>query len=104
MHEAIRRNLKGGEITQEVLADDGARHRRDHDGRELRHPEIANDDLNGEQRAGDGGIECGRDTGGGAAPNERTQPALVDLEPLSDGRAEGGADLHDGSLTANRPS
>ena len=64
--------------------------------------EIAQNQLEGEEDAGDRGVERRRDAAGGAAGDEDAQPRLGHARQLAEGRAERRADLHDRALAADR--
>ena len=101
-HQLVGRNLEGRKVAEEMTADHRRRHRGDDDGRELGDAEVAEDDLDGEECAGHRGVEGGGDPGRGAAADQGPQASLADLQPLPDGRSDGGADLDDGALSTHR--
>jgi hypothetical protein len=98
--EGAGRGREGGDVAAPGAGDEGGDDGGDDDGAELGGAEFAEDDLDGEERAGDGGVEGGGDAGGGAAADEGAQAAAGHAHGLADARTDGGADLDDGAFAA----
>ena len=100
--EGTRRRREDRGVAVPGAGDDGGDHGRHDDGPELGRAEFAEDDLHGEQRAGDGRVERGGDAGGGPAADQRAQAARGHAHGLADARPDGRADLDDGTFAAGR--
>ncbi|MCO5546645.1 hypothetical protein L7F22_000078 [Adiantum nelumboides] len=83
------------------LGDDVRDHRADHQHAERLGAERPQDQLQAEDHPGDRGVERRGDPARGAAGDHQDQPGGGHPQPLPDGRAERGADLHDRALPAD---
>jgi hypothetical protein len=87
-----------------VARDDRADGRGDDDRAEALQGEVAQDDLEGEQRAADRRVVRGRDAGRSPAPQQDVQPVAGQAEAPAEDRAESRADTDQRPLAAQRPA
>ena len=67
---------RNGAAAEELLGDDVGDHRRQHHGEQRLDRELAQDELQPEEHAGDRGVERGRDPAARAAGDQDPQPVL----------------------------
>ena len=90
-------------VVAECRASDRVRRdRAEHDEPERSGLEVTQDQLQREEHSGDRSVERRRDPAGGAAGDEQPQLGLRQAEELAGHRAEGGTDLDDRPLAADR--
>ncbi len=88
-HQMVGGHLEGRLVAEKQARDHRGYDGRDHDRTELGHGEIADDDFDGEERTGDGGIEGGRDSRSGSAPDHGAQLLRRHLEQLAEPGGDG---------------
>ena len=89
---------------KELLGDDIGDHRRKDHGEQRLDRELAQDQLQPEEHAGDRRVERRRDPAARAAGDQDPQPVLRHPHDLAQARCQRGADLHDRPLTPDRPA
>ncbi len=100
--ELVRRNLESRRVAEKAPRHDCGDDRGDDDRAELRHAEVAEEDLDGEQGARDRCVEGGGNARRGTAADQRAQLTGGYAQELPERRAQRRADLHDRPLATGR--
>jgi carbonic anhydrase/acetyltransferase-like protein (isoleucine patch superfamily) len=86
------------------MGDRGADHAGEHDGAERLEGEIAEEDLEGEEHPGDGGVKNRGDSARDPASHQRVHVVALDPDRLSEAASDGRPDLDDRPFGTGRPT